>query len=90
MKLTYVALAIGVSLLIAMAEFAWHANSDAALTSVQLDELPADVRNAAVDEHNIRMQLHSKTLLYAFSGSETGVTEGDVTRAKLALETFKK
>lgn len=83
-------LAVGLSMLFIAAVFAYKFQSHSELTEAQVNALPGDLRNAAIDARNTRVQMGGRTWVFALSGSTQEVTDGDVERAELALSMASK
>lgn len=86
----YVFVAVGLSMLLSLATFSFRSNSGTELTSAELNAMALELRNAAIDARNTRVQMSGRTWVFAFSGSSQKVTDGDVERAKLALSMASK
>lgn len=83
-------LIIGLSMLLMVVTYSFKFHSRSELTEAEVDALPGDLRNAAIQQRNTRLQMAGSTWLFAGSGSSDAVTEGDVGRAKLDLSLVTK
>lgn len=83
-------LVVGLSMLLTGAVYTFKFQSRAELTEAEVNALPDDLRNAAIEQRSTRLQMAGSTWVFAGSESSNAVTDGDVARAKLDLAIAKK
>lgn len=83
-------LVMGLSTLLWAAVFAFKLQGQSELAESELQALPVALRDAAIQQRNMRLRLAGRTWVFALSGSSEAVTSGDVERAKMDLAMASK
>lgn len=83
-------LVVALSMLLIGAMYTFKFQSRAELTEAEVNALPGELRTAAIEQRNTRLQMAGSTWVFAGSGSSEAVTDGDVSKAKLALSFSEK